>query len=203
MLTISLIGYGCANHDSYSQEKAEKDSITKAQRRRRDIDSIMALGMRPDSEQLSPSIQEERIKFVRSYDKIIKMDTLFIDGADTLSFSLKYYCQNNLELVVPKNYVFEGEKPKAFVTHPFACDIKILQQGKTIIEKTIDRSTFDAILWDQLKKYAILMEPSPPKYDQQTGDITMDCSISIPVTDVGMGAQLKINKNGTLKVSGN
>lgn len=194
-----LIGYGCVNnHTKVVERNAEKDALTAKKRQEELIDSLsVEAGDRPDREQDPPSMQEERDKFIKSYNSIVKIDTLLIEGNDSLNLSLKYYCQKDRNLIIPKNYVFEEKDPKDFLTHPFACDIKLVQHGKTIFEKTIRRNNFDVVLSEQLKKYGILTEPYSPKYNQETGDVILAYSISIPVTDIGIGVQIKINKNGT------
>jgi hypothetical protein len=162
------------------------------------IDSQMALGDRPDSEQEGPTFAETKAEYLATYNKIDRIDTLIIDGKDSLHIQTKYYCLHDSTLIVPKRYNWGEKNPKDFVTHNFATKILITNNKDTIFNKTIRKGDFNKVIDDELKKYAIIFSPGF-SYSQKRQEIVIGYFISIPLTDLGSPAFLVVNKKGEFK----
>jgi hypothetical protein len=175
-------------------------SITDSIQDRRMIDSQMAVGDRPDSEQEGPSFQEVKADLLSSYNKIEHIDTLVVIGNDSLHVHEKYYCLHDSALIVPKKYNWGEKNAKDFVTHNFASNILIIKNSDTIINKTFKTSNFNSAIFDEEKHYAILFSPGFNGYSKLYDGIVFGYSISIPLTDVGVAAYLVIDKKGNYKV---
>ena len=86
---------------------------------------------------------------------------------------------------------------KTFTTHNYSQDIKIVIDKDTIFNKTITKADFEEKLYPELKKYAVLMFPNF-SYDKEKNLFQFGYSLSIPITDVGAGWRLLIDKKGNL-----
>lgn len=173
------------------------DSIKK----QKTIESQMALGDRPDSEQDGPSFKDVVAEHVTSYNKIEHIDKIVVDGPDTLQVHLIYFCLHDSSLVVPKKYIWSNEKnAKDFVTHNFASKIILIRNRDTVLNRIFKKADFNNVIYDQLKKYAILFNPDYIGYNQAKKEFAVGYSISIPLTDVGVPAFLIIDKKGNYKI---
>jgi hypothetical protein len=190
------IGYllSCnGNHHALNTKKANDSAKQKT------IDSQMALDERPDSEQEGPTFAEVKADYLASYNKIERIDTLIVDGTDSIHIHTKYYCLHDSTLVIPKKYNWGEKNAKDFVTHDFASKILILDNRDTIFNKVIKKEDFNNAIYEQLKKYAILFSPDF-KYNKTNQEFSFAYSISIPLTDVGVPASLVVNKKGLSKI---
>ena len=86
---------------------------------------------------------------------------------------------------------------KCFVTHNYCQDIKIAIDEDTIFNQTIKKVDFDKFLFPELKKYAVLMYPTF-EYQKKENKMRFGYSISIPITDVGVGLSLIIDNKGNI-----
>jgi hypothetical protein len=182
--------------------------IAKVKDSTRHIDSIMAAADRPDDEQETPSLVEERERISKSYDNIQLIDTLLMSGKDTLRLHLKYYCLKSGTLVIPKKYEVDEKKPENFITHEFATDILLIANSDTILNKQFKATDFNSFFEDpfagNLKKYGSVIDlPGLSTKDIGKGIITLHYSIAIPTTDLGIGLTLAIRKDGTYKAFAN
>jgi hypothetical protein len=194
-LICILILYGCnGDHQDKSVVETQTDSINK----RKAIGAEMAKGERPDDEQDTPTFAEEMANTLKGYNKVKRIDTLIIDNNDHLQVHMEHYCLHDSTLIVPKSYMstWGKENAKDFVTHTFATKILILNNKDTIFNKVIKRNDFNGVINDNLKKYAILLDPGFYKFDKTKGWLVFGYSISIPMTDVGVPAYLTIDKKG-------
>jgi hypothetical protein len=182
------------NKDSLSQKIA--DSI----KRKKAIDSTMATSARPDNEQDGLSFDAVKSDLLSSYNKIDHIDTVVIIGKDSLKIHEKYYCLHDSALIIPKKYLWGGDKSKDFVTHNFVSNIMVIKNRDTIINKTFKKSDFNGVINPEEKQYAILFAPGFTGYKKQYDGVIFGYSISIPLTDVGVPAFILINKNGNYRI---
>jgi len=139
-----------------------------------------------------------RKEFISLYQKPILIDTSFVDQAKTYEVIFHHFSIMDNGLVVPAKYNFDTNKD--FVTHNFASDLTVLADKDTIFKNHITKSTFNNLLdtlGTPLKKYATLLYPT---LSIKNDSIQIHYSISIPVTDVGIGADIKFDKKGNYVV---
>ena len=160
------------------------------------IDSLRTLQyVEEDNEE--PDTKELRKEYISNYNKIEKIDTSFTDSeGKQIRVQTKYYCLFDSAIIVPKQYVWE-DTTKNFTTHNFSQDIKIIIDNDTIFNKTITKADFADKLYPDLKKYAVLMFPNF-SYVKEKEIFDFGYSLSIPITDVGKGLGLRINKYGNI-----
>jgi len=159
-------------------------------------------GDKADDENPTQSFKEALAETVASYNEVENLDDAVVDGSDTLHMHLKYYCLHDSSLTVPEEYMAVwGEKdPKGFITNNFASKIVIVKNKDTVFNKIITKKVFNGILEEPLKKYAILYTCNYEGYDKATGEFIFDYSITIPMTDLGVPASIKVDKKGHCRV---
>jgi hypothetical protein len=175
------------------------NSVIDSIKNRKSIDSQMASGDRPDGGQEGPTFDEVKDDLLSKYNNVERIDTLMIIGKDSLHILEKYYCLHDSALVVPKKYLWGGDKSKDFVTHNFASNIVIIKNRDTIISKTFRVSDFNNVIFPEEKKYAILFSSNFLGYKKQYNSIVFGYSITIPLTDVGVPAYIAIDTKGGYK----
>ena len=119
------------------------------------------------------------------------VDTFFIDSGKKFEVIFHYFSTIDSGLTVPAKYNFDTKKD--FVTHNFISDLILLSDKDTLFKKQITKSTFDNLLDTSLKKYTTLLYPN---FYIKNDSIEIHYSISIPVTDVGIGVNIKFDKKG-------
>ena len=151
----------------------------------------------PVEENEEPDTKQWRKEYISNYSFIEKMDTSFTDlEGKLIHVQTKYYCLFDNEIIIPKQYVWE-DTTKTFTTHNYSQDIKIVIDKDTIFNKTITKADFEEKLYPELKKYAVLMFPNF-SCDKEKNLFQFGYSLSIPITDVGAGWRLLIDKKGNL-----
>ncbi|TBT96539.1 hypothetical protein CWI39_3672p0010 [Hamiltosporidium magnivora] len=139
-----------------------------------------------------------REEYISNYNKIENIDSTLVDNdGNKIHFISKYYCLFDKSLIIPKMYVWE-DSSSDFITHNYANDITITINEDTIFKKTILKEDFKKILDKSLRNYAVIMSPS---FEYNKNNIKISYSISIPITDLGIGANFIIERNGTYKIS--
>jgi hypothetical protein len=150
-----------------------------------------------EKEYEEPDTKELRKEYISNYAKIEIMDTSYIDSVGKeIQVQTKYYCLFDSAIFIPKEYVWE-DTTKPFITHNYSHDIKIVINKKIIFNKTITKADFDDNLYPELKKYAVLKLPNF-SYDQKRTQFNFGYSLSIPITDVGVGRRLIIDEKGQI-----
>lgn len=143
------------------------------------------------------NIGKLRQEYISNYDKVNLMDTSIKDSEGRkIHVYTKYYCSFDNAIIIPQKYVWETSN-KSFKTHNFLQDITIVIEQDTLFNKTFTKSDFSDFLYPELKKYAVLMFLNFT-YDKQNNLFNFDYSISIPITDVGIGCRLTIDKKGQI-----
>lgn len=155
-----------------------------------------------DSEEQNqePETKQLRKEYISNYKNIETIDTSFTNSeGNQIHVQTKYYCLFDNAIVVPKRYVWE-DTTITFTTHNYSQEIKIVIDNDTIFNKTITKADFSDNLSPELKKYAVLMFPNF-SYNKEKKVFEFGYSLSIPITDVGAGWRLLIDKKGNVTES--
>ena len=180
---FTLLGCSSGQNKSDVQADTTKTSIR--------IDTPKA-SAKVDTTTEDDNIQvETREDLIASYEKPIFIDTFFVYNGKRFEVLFHYWCTMDSGIVVPAKYNFDTNKD--FVTHNFISDLVTLSDKDTLFKKRITKSTFDTLLESSLKKDATLLYPT---LTIKNDSIEIHYSISIPVTDVGIGVKIKFDKNG-------
>ncbi|WP_431213562.1 hypothetical protein ACQ86N_01155 [Puia sp. P3] len=131
---------------------------------------------------------------IAEYTKTVLVDTSFLLGEDLYNLHAEHRCLMDSAIRVPKPYT-RIYKLDSFVTHNFATQVRLTRNGKTILERSIHKSDFDGHLDPYLRKYGALRHPN---FELKDGKILLQYSISIPLTDVGIGAYADMDKEGKI-----
>lgn len=122
-------------------------------------------------------------------------DTVLTINNDTFRISLSHYPLPDSLVIVPKKYV-GIYKLDSFATPGFKTSVTIVKDGKTILQREISKNDFQEFLDPPLKKYAVLL---CPYVSSTNGHIELHYSISVPLTDVGIGAGAIVDKEGDVE----
>lgn len=182
---IFLTLLGCSSGENKSTTQADATKTSKQ------IDSTKAAAKVDTTEEEDESQVDVRKELIASYEKPILIDTFFIDDSKKVEAVFRYLCTRDSAIKVPARYNFDTKKD--FVTHDFISDLTLLSGKDTLFKKQITKSTFDNLIDSSLKKYATLLFPV---FSIDNDSIKIEYSITIPVTDVGVGVYVKFGKNG-------
>jgi hypothetical protein len=133
-------------------------------------------------------------EYIGRYKRPCIIDSVFAFGTDTFKMHFKHYCLMDSAITVPKQYV-NIYKLDSFVTHNFVTEVKLDKNSKTIFQATVYKKNFEKFLYPQLKEYGILF---CPEINLSRDTIELDYSISIPLTDIGVGVEMIINRDGSV-----
>lgn len=164
--------------------------------------SIDSSTIKQDEEEKSeePDTKELRKEYIANYSKIETIDTSFTSTeGNEIHINTKYYCLFDNAIIVPKQYVWE-DTTKTFKTHNYSQDIKIVIDSDTIFNKTITKAYFEDNLYPELKNYAVLMFPNF-SFDKEKNVFVFGYSLTIPITDIGAGRKLIIDKKGNVSTT--
>jgi len=201
IISLLLISVAISCTSKHSASKGKAISLFQDSIKKRKTDSLMALGDRPDSEQDEPTFKEVLTEELASYNKIQNIDTLIVDGKDSMRVHCKFYCLHDSALVVPKHYLWGGDKSKDFITHNFAAKIILTKNRDTVLNKIFLKKDFTHALYEDLQKHATFVDFNFWGYNTKLKDkFLFGCSISIPLTDLGVPAYLAIGKNGKYEI---
>jgi hypothetical protein len=193
VICISLL-LSCNSKSSYKANKVKPTQFP------HDSVTLKVTGAKTAINDLvTPTIEEVKAEYLKTYNAIVRIDTSVVIGADTFYIHEKYYCLHDSTLVIPKKYIWGGEK-KDFVTHNFVSKILIIKNRDTIINRTFKKSDFNSALHPEEKQYAILFTPDFNGYSKLYDGIVFEYSISIPLTDVGVPAYVLVDKKGNYKI---
>lgn len=129
----------------------------------------------------------------------VATDTLLMIDKDTFSVALKHMPIEGSGVVVPKKYV-GVYKLDSFSMPAFKTSVIIRKGDAIILKREILKEDFQEFLDPSLKSYAILLSPYiVTKQDH----IELHHSISVPLTDVGIGVTTEIDKEGHVEFKRN
>ena len=147
--------------------------------------------------------EDELNNIVAEYKEMVNVpyikDTLLVIDQDTFRMIVKHISISDSPIVVPKKYV-EIYKMDSFSTPGFKTSVTIEQSGKMIVQRDISKNDFQQYLHPSLKSYGVLF---PPQISCAHDHIEIGHSISIPLTDVGIGVRTIFDKNGKISFKGN
>jgi hypothetical protein len=135
-----------------------------------------------------------RKEFISLYQKPVLIDTFFFDNGKKYEVMFHHFSTMDNGLLVPAKYNFDTNKD--FTTHNFVSDLTVLSDKDTVFKKHIIKAIFNSILDTldtPLNKYATLLYPT---LHLKNDSIQIHYSISIPVTDVGIGVNITFDKKG-------
>jgi len=180
---------GCSS--GQNKLDVQSDTTTKTSTR---IDTLKASAKVDTTTEYDNPQVDARKDLIASYDKPVFIDTFFVANGKKLEVLFHYWCTMDSSIIVPAKYNFDTDKD--FVTHDFISDLTVLSGKDTVFKKHITKATFNNLLDTldtPLKKYATLLGPT---VSINRDSIQIYYSISIPVTDVGIGVNIKFDKNG-------
>jgi len=192
--SICLIFLASCNGNSHQAAKSNlKSDSTDGQK-------MADSNIQPDSDEMGPSFDEVKNELLSRYDKVERIDTTIVIDDDSLHIHEKYYCLKDNAVIVPKKYLWGGDKTKDFITHNFVSDITVIKNKDTVINKIFTVKDFNSAIFPEERQYAILFNRSFHGYDKLHNGLVFGYSITIPLTDVGRPAYIAINKNGGYKI---
>ncbi len=181
---------GCSGHPIQHNLLPKKDSITKITAKQYPHHDEGDDGPTPS---LSSIMKDE----LKSYKETIKFDTFVVlKSKDTMAVKLRYFCTYDNKIKLPSKYV-KIYNLKTFQTHSFITTLKLKVNKNVVFNGLIKKNDFDSLLHIELKKYAVLMSPN---ISFENDMLNLQYSISIPLTDVGNGFTVTIDKNGNKKI---
>lgn len=199
--SVALMGCHTAVHNS---PPSEKDSVPTASvanvypksDKPNDTAAKMSSGAAAAADYGSeePSLDEIYQECIDRYTHPKVIDTVFKMGDDSLRLRLRHYCLMDSGVHVPKSYT-KLYHLDSFVTHNFVTDITLNRGNQEILRRTIVKKDFNQLLYPELKSYAILF---PPDLRLGRDSIILGYSISIPLTDVGVGLSAVIDGHGRI-----
>jgi len=145
-------------------------------------------------EQEGESLDSIYSQYVALYKHPYVIDSSFVIGGDRFHFYLKHFCLMDSAIRLPKRYT-DIYKMDSFVTHNFTTELKMEMNNSVLYEKTVHKVDFNSFLFPEEKKYGVLLSPDFRRSDDT---IRLRYSISIPLTDVGVGVTMMISKNGAV-----
>ena len=144
-----------------------------------------------DIEALEQEQENYRKQFINEYAKSLTKDTSFSTVNNTYTVFLRHYCTWDSALVVLARYNFDTNAE--FTTHNFQSELTVLEGLDTSFRMTITKKDFTSLLYPELTNYATLYFPT---LKLKNDSIELFYSISIPVTDVGIGATIQFDTKG-------
>jgi hypothetical protein len=192
-LIFSILAFGTIHLISCQQTI----KIEKKEEKKENIES------KQEIEEVEDTISYETLKkeYMQNYSKTIKFDTIIVDKSqNNIKISTKYYCLFDNRVTIPKKYAWEDViEGKDFITHNYCQDVKVTMNDKVIFDKVITKEFFKDKIYTELKQYGVLLYPSF-NYDTKNEISNLSYSISIPLTDIGIGVKISIDNNGKEKI---
>ncbi|AXY74409.1 hypothetical protein D3H65_10665 [Paraflavitalea soli] len=184
LLLFTLLFTGCVNAPNQASDNL-LDSIENS-------DSVLPVKPVIDTSQEDHELDDIIKKYTLMYDDPIYIDSSYIISKDTFKITMKHYCLRDSAITVPNKYV-EVYKLNNFVTHNFNTILTIKKNGVTVTEKNITKSDFENYLEENLRNYGVLLYPEVETMDST---VKINYSISIPLTDIGIGVSVMVDKYG-------
>ncbi|MBS1662276.1 MAG: hypothetical protein JST68_14625 [Bacteroidetes bacterium] len=190
-ISFCLYVIGCSSQGD-GKVKTEPSTLT--------TDSIKTGNRRTDTEAFNSINLPKILKdYIEGYKKTIEVDTSFNFNEKKLEIVFKHYCTYDSALHLPSRYVRVYGLEK-FVTHNFKSTIKISLGESIIIDTVISKELFKDEIFEEEEMYGALLYPS---LSFSKKDVTVDYSISVPLTDVGVGVSLECRYDGKVIVRKN
>ncbi|MBN9383837.1 MAG: hypothetical protein J0H74_23980 [Chitinophagaceae bacterium] len=160
-------------------------------------DTIKPVSKKADTGAFNPMNLPKILQdYVKGYKNTIEVDTSFDYNGKKLNIVFKHYCTYDSALHLPSKYVGVYGL-KEFTTHNFKSTLKISSGESVIIDTVITKEIFKDRTFEEEKLYGALLYPNLSFSEK---GITIDYSISVPLTDVGVGVSLEGGYDGKLSV---
>jgi len=130
----------------------------------------------------------ELLDYLKSYKNKVSFDTTIELTGNKLRLQVVHYCTFDSAIKVPEKYV-DIYKINNFTTHDFNSSIKLFKNDTLTLDTIIRKNDFDKCLPGNLRSYGVLLFPN---IRVDSGFLNVDYSISIPLTDVGIGVTLAL-----------
>ena len=135
---------------------------------------------------------ESKRKLEALYDEKLSVDTVFVLDSDSLAVHFEFFCPKETELTIPADYYELGGDFKAY---DFVSRFQLSNENQVLNNELIEKSTFDSLLSEELRKYGILMSPSI-KVSDDGSFVRIHYSITIPGTDIGTSTSIYFDHFG-------
>jgi hypothetical protein len=186
-LIISALFFEC-NNESGTVSENTRDSTKIA-------DSSLTKKQTTDSVNTDNELTGIMNEYTGMYTAPFVKDSSYILEGDTIRLSLKHYCLMDSAIVIPKKYVGVYGLD-SFITHNFITVLTVEKNGEKVADKKITKKDFIKYEDASLIEYGVLLYPTIRKQDDA---ITIDYSISVPLTDVGIGVRAIVKKDGNIE----
>lgn len=141
----------------------------------------------------TPDLREERDLYVKMYQADYRLSLATPDS--NYHYFVRHHCLFDSAVVVPARYNFDTNRE--FVTHSFESEIIITRGNDTISNKRITKADFRSELHPSLDSFGVVL---PPTCKVVNASLLMDYSISIPITDVGVGVTILVDTLGNISI---
>jgi len=197
IIVASIFAYACNPKVTKSEKK--QDTLSAYYSKKLKIVQPLNTG---GNDMVYVTFDEVLSELRASYHKIETIDKQVIDGKDTLQLHETYYCLHDSSLRVPARYMgpWGSAITKNFVANTFATKIIVIRNKDTVLNKVFKKEEFNKVLWNRLKQYAIIFTADYLGYDKTKGEFGIGYSITIPLTDVGLGAGIAVSKTGKYRI---
>src|SRR5262249_40551123 len=111
----------------------------------------------------------------------------------------RHYCTNDSLLELPKD-ILDIYKLKKFTTSNFVSSLVVRSRDTVVLDTIIRSDLFYRYADPRLKTYGVLFYGGR---DFLPGRLNIDYSLSIPLSDVGIGVHLSYALGGGLTTTGN
>lgn len=188
----------CSCRNATTDKTREGDSVmakTAASR----VNGVRAASRDTGMEGADGNVTDVYNDYVSEYEKRHTIDTGFAVGADSFRLQLTHYCLHDSAIKVPREYVYMYGLD-SFVTHNFATTVRLDRNNRTILQRIVHKEDFDALLDKGLKKYSALLYP---EMGVVKDSVYLYYSISVPLTDVGIGVHMVVDRAGGITYCSN
>jgi len=197
-IIVSLI-CGCACNPKVTKNEKKPDTLNAYYSKKLNVAPPLN---KASDDNVGVTFEDVLSELRASYNKIETIDKQIIDGKDTLQLHETYYCLHDSSLKVPGRYMgpWGRDTTKDFIANTFATKIIMIKNRDTVLNKVFKKREFDKVLWDRLQQYAIIFSAGYIGYSKNTGEFALGYSITIPLTDVGVPAEITVDKKGNYKI---
>jgi hypothetical protein len=194
ILAAAIFLSGC-NDAAEQPKQASADTTTKTA-----STSPIPASDTPSTSSDEVGISEEYLKefyadYIKSYSTPFNIDTSFTIGNDTFNLTMQHRCLMDSAIIVPGSYYLKFYGFDSLLTHNFITSVRLSKNGNIILNRDITKEDFNKFMFENLNKYAVLRFPD---FRLVSDSIFLSYSITIPLTDVGIGAHAKIDKDGKI-----
>ena len=185
-LYISIVAFTALSCGTPSQDKApHPDTLAAGE----------TSTVNPADRFIAPDLTTIRREYIASYKDEIRLDTLIsLNAGNKARVQSRYFCLFDSAIHVPGRYNLD-DTTQVFITHNFVHRIRITIGKEVIFDRTIRKSDFADSLFPELLEYAVLCHPNFD-FDESRQLFQFQYSVSIPVTDVGVGISTTIDQSG-------